>query len=205
MAKIMNVDYEAMPNQAKQMRAQGKELNNELVGAYKKISDMHNCWYGKRYNELVTYFNELVPQLNQFLNVIVGEVPYMFEKIANTSSDVDIQQNVAVPQKESIQKLEALPLIDDVGMRYISKEVDEISNEIMQLLQAAEDSMESVKRTVDNVELECEGSAEFKNEFTTLNNAFEYVINNIKTQFTKLMQADRELMEKAEKENSANN
>ncbi|MBS5682387.1 MAG: hypothetical protein KHW52_06615 [Clostridium sp.] len=45
MAKIMNVDYEAMPNQAKQMRAQGKELNNELVGAYKKISDMHNCWY----------------------------------------------------------------------------------------------------------------------------------------------------------------
>ena len=49
------------------------------------------------------------------------------------------------------------------------------------------------------------GSAEFKNEFTTLNNAFEYVINNIKTQFTKLMQADRELMEKAEKENSANN
>lgn len=36
MAKIMNVDYEAMPNQAKQMRAQGKELNNELVGAYKK-------------------------------------------------------------------------------------------------------------------------------------------------------------------------
>ena len=205
MAKIMNVDYEAMPNQAKQMRAQGKELNNELVGAYKKISDMHNCWYGKRYNELVTYFNELVPQLNQFLNVIVGEVPYMFEKIANTISDVDIQQNVAVPQKESIQKLEALPLIDDVGMRYISKEVDEISNEIMQLLQAAEDSMESVKRTVDNVELECEGSAEFKNEFTTLNNAFEYVINNIKTQFTKLMQADRELMEKAEKENSANN
>ena len=73
----------------------------------------------------------------------------MFEKIANTISDVDIQQNVAVPQKESIQKLEALPLIDDVGMRYISKEVDEISNEIMQLLQAAEDSMESVKRTVD--------------------------------------------------------
>lgn len=205
MEEYIKIDYENVPAQSKNIRNGAIEVNNKLLESYRKIAEMHVCWYGKRYNELVTYFNELVPQLNQFLNVIVGEVPYMFEKIANTISDVDIQQNVAVPQKESIQKLEALPLIGDVGMRYISKEVDEISNEIMQLLQAAEDSMESVKRTVDNVELECEGSAEFKNEFTTLNNAFEYVINNIKTQFTKLMQADRELMEKAEKENSANN
>ena len=205
MEEYIKIDYENVPAQSKNIRNGAIEVNNKLLESYRKIAEMHVCWYGKRYNELVTYFNELVPQLNQFLNVIVGEVPYMFEKIANTISDVDIQQNVAVPQKESIQKLEALPLIDDVGMRYISKEVDEISNEIMQLLQAAEDSMESVKRTVDNVESECEGSAEFKNEFTTLNNAFEYVINNIKTQFTKLMQADRELMEKAEKENSANN
>ena len=205
MSSPLKIDYESIPNQANKIRNTALEINDRILDVYKQVAEMHTHWYGKRYNELVTYFNELVPQLNQFLNVIVGEVPYMFEKIANTISDVDIQQNVAVPQKESIQKLEALPLIDDVGMRYISKEVDEISNEIMQLLQAAEDSMESVKRTVDNVELECEGSAEFKNEFTTLNNAFEYVINNIKTQFTKLMQADRELMEKAEKENSANN
>ena len=151
MEEYIKIDYENVPAQSKNIRNGAIEVNNKLLESYRKIAEMHVCWYGKRYNELVTYFNELVPQLNQFLNVIVGEVPYMFEKIANTISDVDIQQNVAVPQKESIQKLEALPLIDDVGMRYISKEVDEISNEIMQLLQAAEDSMESVKRTVDNV------------------------------------------------------
>ena len=106
---------------------------------------------------------------------------------------------------DSIQKLNELPIIDDVGMRYISKEVDEISASIMQLLQQAGDIMEGIKRTVDNISLECEGSAEFKNGFAGLNNAFQFVIGNVETQFTELMKADREIMEKAEKENSAKN
>ena len=52
---------------------------------------------------MVTKLNELAPQLNLFLEAIVGEVPYMFEEIANTVSNVDIKQNVAVPLKESVQ------------------------------------------------------------------------------------------------------
>lgn len=205
MDNYIKIDYESMPAQSKSIRNSAVELNNRILEVYRKIAEMHVCWYGERYNELVTKFNVLVPQLNQFLNVIVGEVPYMFEQIANTISDVDIQQNVAVPQKDSIQKLNELPIIDDVGMRYISKEVDEISTSIMQLLQQAGDIMEGIKRTVDNISLECEGSAEFKNGFAGLNNAFQFVIGNVETQFTELMKADREIMEKAEKENSAKN
>lgn len=205
MGDYIKIDYSSIPAQSKSIRNSAVDVNNKLLEVYNKIAEMHVCWYGKRYNEMVTYFNELVPNLNKFLDLIIGEVPYMFDEIANTISDVDIQQNVAVPQKDSIQKLQTVPIIDDVGMRYISSEVDEISNEIMQLLQDAEDSMEGVKRTVYSVPLECAGSEEYKNGFANLNNAFQYTINNIKVQFAKLMQADRELMEKTEKENSANN
>ena len=53
MAKIMNVDYEAIPGQAKQIRATAKQLNSEMTKAYNSIAEMHNSWYGKRYNELV--------------------------------------------------------------------------------------------------------------------------------------------------------
>ena len=105
MENQIKIDYENMPNQSNSIRGQAIEINNKLLAIYRKISEMHICWYGKRYNELVTKFNELAPQLNLFLEAIVGEVPYMFEEIANTVSDVDIKQNVAVPQKESIQKI----------------------------------------------------------------------------------------------------
>jgi len=41
MAKIMNVDYEAMPGQAGQMRAHGESLNAEMTTAYKSIADLN--------------------------------------------------------------------------------------------------------------------------------------------------------------------
>ena len=104
MEKQIKIDYENMPNQSNSIRGQAIEINNKLLAIYRKISEMHICWYGKRYNELVTKFNELAPQLNLFLEAIVGEVPYMFEEIANTVSDVDIKQNVAVPQKREYTK-----------------------------------------------------------------------------------------------------
>lgn len=201
MSDSISIDYENIPAQSKNIRGLAREINNKLLNVYGKIAEMHVCWYGKRYNELVTNFNELVPQFNQFLNVIVGEVPYMFEKIANSISDVDVKYNVAVPQRESVQKIQLLPVIDDVGMRYISAEVDEINTNVVKLLQDAEDTMEGIKRIVEQINIDCDGSAEFKNQFSRLSDAFQYTINNVEKQFSELMKQDKELMETAEKKN----
>ena len=84
MAKIDHVDYEAMPRQAKAMREYALELNNELRTAYSNVGEMHNSWYGVRYNELVKDFNELIPQVNDLLKLVVTEIPFAVETIANT-------------------------------------------------------------------------------------------------------------------------
>lgn len=201
MGSQIEIDYENIPAQSKNIRGLAREINNKLLNVYGKIAEMHVCWYGKRYNELVTNFNELVPQFNQFVDVIVGEVPYMFEKIANSISDVDVKYNVAVPQRESVQKIQLLPVIDDVGMRYISAEVDEINTNVVKLLQDAEDTMEGIKRIVEQINIDCDGSAEFKNQFSRLSDAFQYTINNVEKQFSELMKQDKELIETAEKKN----
>ena len=62
MARIEGVDYEAMPGQANEMRGHGRQLNTELSKVYSSVEEMHNSWYGKRYNELVKSFNEIIPQ-----------------------------------------------------------------------------------------------------------------------------------------------
>ena len=201
MSDSISIDYENIPAQSKNIRGLAREINNKLLNVYGKIAEMHVCWYGKRYNELVTNFNELVPQFNQFVDVIVGEVPYMFEKIANSISDVDVKYNVAVPQRESVQKIQLLPVIDDVGMIYISAQVDEINTNVVKLLQDAEDTMEGIKRIVEQINIDCDGSAEFKNQFSRLSDAFQYTINNVEKQFSELMKQDKELIETAEKKN----
>ena len=83
MAKIQTVDYEAIPQKASNMRDLGMQLNNELKTAYQSIADMHNSWYGKRYCSLALDFNAMTPSLNEMLNLVVGEIPYALETVAN--------------------------------------------------------------------------------------------------------------------------
>lgn len=103
------------------------------------------------------------------------------------------------------KKIQALQVYDDVGMRYISKEVEEINNDIMKIFQEIEDIMQEIDRTVDQIKLECDGSEEFRRQFVRLSDAFQYTIGNVESQFSKLMQQDRELMEEAERKNNVAN
>lgn len=202
MSSEVRVDYENMPSQSDNIRNAALELNGRLTAVYQKVTEMHAHWYGKRYNELVTKFNELAPQLNQFLEVIVAEVPYMFEGIANNFSEVDIQQNIATARKESYKKIEEIPVIDDVGMRYIQEEVANVQTEILSDFTSAKELMESMQKTVQQIVLECDGADEFRRQFRTLTNAFKQVLDNVEAQFTELMNKDREAIETAEKSNT---
>ena len=123
MAQIMNVDYEAMPNQAKQMREYAKELNSTLKVAYSNVQEMHNSWYGMRYNELVKDFNELSPKLNKLLDLVVKEIPFALETIANNYAQADRGQNVTSAEETVPNIIEELPIMNDVGMRFITNDV----------------------------------------------------------------------------------
>lgn len=198
----VKIDYENIPTQSNSIRNYAKEINMHLINIYRKVSEMHIYWYGKRYNELVAKFNELVPKLNQFLDVIVTEVPYIFETIANNFSEVDIQQNVSVPQKESVKRLQEIEIIDDVGMRYQSNDIEKIKREIEKELINTKETMNIMNKTVEKIELECCDAQEFRGQLNKLSYSFEYVLNMIQTQFVELMNKDRELIEKAEKSNT---
>ena len=202
MGVSVKVDYGEIPIESKSIRGYAKEINSNLIEVYKEVADMHAHWYGKRYNELVEKFNNLVPQLNQFLELIVGEVPCMYEKIANNFSEVDINQNVTTSQEEPVIKLTENPIINDVGMRYIEEEVTVAEKSIVSILHDTIDTMEIINRTVSQMELVCDGAEEFNSQFSKLTDTFKQVLNNIETQFNMLMEQDRNLMKEAEKDST---
>ena len=131
MSSSLKIDYESIPNQAENIRNTALEINDKILDVYKKVAEMHVHWYGKRYNELVSKFNELASQFNKFLEVIVSEIPCMFDKIANNFSEIDIQQNVATARKEGYKSIQEIQIFNDVGMRYLQSEVDPYQTEIV--------------------------------------------------------------------------
>ena len=187
MANIQNVNYEALPGQAKQMRETGKNLNAELKKAYESIGSMHSSWYGKRYNELVTEFNKIIPQINQILELVVGEVPFTLETVANNYSQADRGTKVTQAVKEAPSKISELPTPNDVGMKFVTENVSSVQKSVSENFNRAKEHMNSIEAQYKKIEWKSEASEAFKSAFDRLKTTIVSSFDNINASFTKLM------------------
>ena len=202
MAKIDHVDYEAMPRQAKAMREYALELNNELRTAYSNVGEMHNSWYGVRYNELVKDFNELIPQVNDLLKLVVIEIPFAVETIANNYAQADKGQNVTSAEETSANNIENLPITNDVGMRFMTAEVANTQRSVSEKFDASKELMNKIEAEYNRVEWQSEASESFKARFNKLKNDILMAFDNINNEFSKLMTQTQQDIETTEKANT---
>lgn len=202
MARIMNVDYEAIPGQAQQMRAYGQELNNEMTTAYQSIADMHNAWYGKRYNSLVKEFNNIIPQINELLQLVVGEIPYALETIANNYSQADRGSNVTGANNTSPNKISEIAISNDVGMKFLTSEVSSTQSKVSTNFKNAKEKMNTIESTYATIQWESEAAEAFEAKFKQLKSQIVSAFDNIESQFTTLMNQTQEDIEATENANT---
>ena len=195
MAQIDHVDYEAMPRQAKQMREYAVELNGELRTAYSNVGDMHNSWYGIRYNELV-------PQVNDLLKLVVTDIPFAIETIANNYAQADKGQNVTSAEETAANKIENLPITNDVGMRFMTGEVSNTQRAVSEKFESAKELMNRIESEYNRVDWQSEASESFKARFAQLKSDILASFDNINNQFTKLMTQTQQDIEATEKANT---
>ena len=202
MARIDHVDYEAMPRQAKAMREYALELNSELRAAYTNIGEMHNSWYGVRYNELVKDFNELIPQINDLLKLVVTEIPFAVETVANNYAQADKGQNVTSAEETSANNIENLPITNDVGMRFMTSDVANTQRNVSAKFDSSKELMNKIESEYNRVDWQSEASESFKARFEKLKNDILSAFDNINNEFSKLMTQTQEVIENTEKSNT---
>ncbi len=204
MAKIQNVDYEAIPNQAKQMRQYGKELNNEITTAYKSVADMHISWYGKRYNDLVKEFNKLTSNINEMLTLVVTEIPFTLETVANNYAQADRGSNVTSAAKETPKKIVNLNLSNDVGMKFLTEQVSSVQLSVSKNFKNAKTKMDIIEAEYRKIKWQSEASEAFKTKFTSLKKQIVTAFEDINSSFTQLMNLTKEDIQRAETNNTVN-
>ena len=141
MANIGKVDYEQMPKQANEMRGYGKNLNSEMTKAYASIAQMHESWYGKRYNELVKAFNEMIPSINAMLTLVVKDIPCTLETVANNYAQFDIGTKVTAVNNEGPSKIVDIAISNDIGMKFITSNVSSIQESVSRNFSIAKEQM----------------------------------------------------------------
>lgn len=204
MANIQNVDYEAMPRQAKQMRNYGKELNRNLLDAYKSIEDMHSSWYGKRYNDLVKEFNRMTNEINEILQLVVTDLPFTLETVANNYSQADSGKNATTASKESVRKIQNIKLSNDVGMKFVTSNVVNVKESVSKNFKSALDKMDAINTEYNKIKWQSEAATQFKQKFTKLKTSITKAFTEINSNFTNLMKQTQEDIEKTENANKVN-
>ena len=202
MAEIDKVDYEAMPERARNIREYALELNSEMRNVYSKVGEMHNSWYGVRYNELVKDFNDMTQSVNEMLELVVTEIPFALENIANNYAGTDKGQGVTSAEETSANKVENLPITNDVGMRFMTGEVGNTQRAVSEKFEAAKELMNKIESEYNKVEWQSEASESFKARFTQLKTNIIASFENINNEFTKLMTQTQQDIETTEKANT---
>ena len=165
MAKTRRVNYEEMAIQVKKIREDGKQLNNQIIKIYSYLTDMHEFWYGKRYNELIKSFNNMVPQLNEILSLVVYRLPYSLELIANNYSIVDKKTKETVESEEESNRIKELKITNDVGMRFLSGQVINIQQEISRCFEIAKEQINKIEIEYKKILWESESAYIFERKF----------------------------------------
>ena len=202
MANIVNVDYEAIPRQALSMRTHGKELNDELVTVYQSIQDMHNVWYGERYNALLAEFNKIVTNLNELLSLVVDEIPFTLETVANNYSLADRGTNAVQAIREEPKKIVALAIPKDVGMKFITNEVSAIKESVSKNFQNSRNKMDTIETEYNKIAWQSEAADAFKAKFKKLKNEIVSSFEQLNLQFTNLMNKTMEDIQRTENANT---
>ena len=202
MANISNVDYESIPGQAAQMRTYGQELNTEITTAYKSVDDMRNSWYGKRYNSLIKEFNGITDKLNELLELVVGEIPYALETIANNYSQADCGSNVVRAQNTAPNKIANISESTAVGLKFITTEVAAVQSSVSTNFDNAKGKMDTIETAYNAIAWESEASEAFRTKFVKLKADIVAAFDNIKTQFGTLMTQAQDDIQSAETSNT---
>ena len=202
MAKIQSVDYQAMPGQANEMRGHGKLLNSEMTKAYASISQMHEVWYGIRYNELVNSFNGMIPSINDMLTLVVKDLPCTLETVANNYAIADIGTNITAVNSDGPNKITDLTMPNDVGMKFLTNEVSQIQSSVSNNFNVAKSEMERIEQSYSKIVWQSEAADAFRNRFIELKNNIVTSFENIESQFKKLMDQTQQDIQKAENANT---
>ena len=204
MAKVEYVDYKDLAVKAKEIRSHAQTLNDELSKAYQSVIEMHQSWYGKRYNELAKDFNELAPSINELLKITVGEIPFALETVSNNFSQADTGANATSAQQTAEKKMPNVPAPNDVGMRFMTEQVTATKNKVSTNFKNANTEMNTIESVYNKISWKSESSEAFRAKFTKLKAKIVKDIEEVNAQFTKLMQQTLDDIATTEKKNTVN-
>ena len=136
------------------------------------------------------------------LQLVVTDIPVTLEKVANNYSQADNGKNATSVGSDKPTKLSNISVKNDVGMKFISSQVEATRKSVSDNFKNAKDKMNSISSEFNKVKWASEAADSFKTKFNSLKTKITSNFDEIQQNFTKLMNNAQEDIEKAESSNT---
>lgn len=183
----MEVNYREMPAKATQMQDLGRSLNSELSSAWTSVEGLRSTWHGVRYNSLISLFNKVTGSVNKILTLVVCTIPDQLGTIARNYSVVD-GDVVAGVEPGSIKAIESIADSDTATMSYEADAAASVKEVVNKNFDAAKNYMENIMNTFNTIEWVSEARDNYQSQLNSLKAEINASLDEIKTQFSTLME-----------------
>lgn len=195
----IHASFEKFPNDARRMRECGQELNSQLKTAYTNVENMHSVWRGEKYQLLVQDFNNIIPQINQLLELVVGTIPFLLEDTANGYARANELPNVTTAEQTAPNMIVEISSGKDEGMDYQEAEVLSIKETVSSNIENAKEKMNEIYNICQQIDWESMAGTNYKDKVREAKNKIITSFENIKSDFEKYMNQSKEIFENNEK------
>ena len=200
-AKITVVDYKGLPKKAEDIRQLGIGLNKFMIDTYTNMKEMHEEWYGIRYDALLTEMNSMVTNINSMLDLVVDQLPIALETVAKNYARADQGSENSIGSNQAKHVVAISPFKDE-EMRFLRQEVETRHSVISKLFKDSISQMNIIDSKYKEITWQSEAATAFRTKFLKLKANIETSFTNIDTLFGKLMTAAEQDMQSAEDSNT---
>ena len=202
MARIQEVNYKEIPSKVRKMRDAANEINGEIVNSYTKISAMKSNWHGTRYNELAKKCNSIIPDINKLLKLVVTDIPFALEQVANNYSKADRGSKIVSEQQIASRNIPEITMTTEETMKFITSEVTNVKNAVSTSFTKTMSKLDEYQNVFNSINWNSEAADIFKREFKAAKVKVSSALNDIQELFTTLMRQASEDIQAAESGNT---
>ena len=199
---IGNADYRQFPTFAKDMRDKGIEIKRKCLDIRRNFAEeLHKCWRGNLYNDLITIFNEMIPEFESIMKLLIETIPEQIEIVANNYSVTDAGERATTVGGEIAGKIDPIPIVQEV-LSFDQVDAETIRKIIISDFSTISGFISQYLAIFHSMPWESDAQAKFNADINAKKDSLDRLTSQMQNAFAQYMQQASDALANAERHNT---
>ena len=184
------------------MRTKGNDIKSYFLDIRTKFdADLHQCWTGVLYNNVISLFNEMTPDFNSIMKLLIETIPEQLETIANNYSITETGERVTAVGGETAGIIDSIALRDEI-LSFHQDIAENVRDAIISDFKHIDDCINAYSTIYQSIPWESDAEAQYTQDIKDKKTRLDDINSKIQNAFSQYMQQASDGLANAERNNT---